>query len=103
MKHSYNLVPYRLLRQESKLFAHLQLWRPSPGLMPRVAALAPNIDKLPRQSHDARKLLADAITYGLSDGARVQIDRLVSEVRPRRRLNGLVPVCKPRVGRDEET
>ena len=63
----------------------LRPWVPSPALLLRMDALAPNLHKLPKQSRDfARKLLADAITCGLSDEARVQIDRLVREVRGRR-------------------
>lgn len=85
MKHLENLVPYRSLRQEPKLFAHLKLWRPSPGLMPRVAALAPNIDKLPEhRRHHACKLLADGISRGLSDERRTEIDKLIEEVKRRR-------------------
>ena len=47
--------------------------------------MAPNIDKLPKhRRHHACKLLADAISHGLSDEWRTEIDKLIEEVKRRR-------------------
>ena len=77
----YNVLVEMLSDAEAEALKNARPWVPSPGLLLRVDALAPNLDKLPKQSRDvARKLLGDAITYGLSDERRVQIDRLIREV-----------------------
>ena len=69
----------------SKFVVQPKPWRPSPGLMPRLEALAPDIDKLPEhRRHHACKLLADAISSGLSDERQTEIDKLIEEVKRRR-------------------
>jgi hypothetical protein len=91
MKHLAYRVPYRKLQRQEPIILKLseteyvKPWRPSPGLMPRLGVLAPNISKLPKRlRHYAGKLLAEAVAHGLNNERRTEIDKLIEEVkRPR--------------------